>query len=100
MQGHLIDLIPPTISVYEFPNDHNGYNRFNPMPTNIEVEAFRGLKECALTMNNWVTEYKLKMKTSKTEFIRFGSKTHLTKCKTKTTSINRGEIKSEENQRT
>ena len=48
--------------------------------------GFLSFPQCALIINDWMTENKLKMNASKTEFIMFGSRQQLDKCVT--TSIN------------
>ena len=40
------------------------------------------LEQCALIINDWINENKLKMNVSKTEFIMFGSRQQLDKCVT------------------
>ena len=44
------------------------------------------LEQCALIINDWMNENKLKMNALKTEYIMFGSRQQLNKCVT--TSIN------------
>ena len=51
------------------------------------------LKKCAADLKVWMNENRLKMNNDKTEFILFGSKPQLDKCKTKTFNVDNTEIK-------
>ena len=51
------------------------------------------LEKCATDLKVWMNENRLKMNKNKTEFILFGSKPQLDKCKTKTLNVNNMEIK-------
>ena len=92
--GTVFDVIPSTISVYGFADDHTANKRFNPTSKRNEINAIRELEECAIDINNWMNANKLKMNSSKTEFILFGSKRQLEKCTTKSIIINENEIES------
>ena len=85
--GTLFDEIPPTISVYGFADDHIANKRFCPSSPKNEIEAIKQLEQCALTINDWMNNNKLKMNTKKTEFILFGSRAQLNKCNTKEINI-------------
>lgn len=92
--GTLFDVIPPSISLYGFADDHTAIKSFKPLSAVVESQAIQELEECALTINTWMKENKLKMNTSKTEFIMFGSRQQLCKCDTKTICIAGDEVKS------
>ena len=51
------------------------------------------LEKCVADLKVWMNENRLKMNNDKTEFILFGSKPQLDKCKTKTLNVNNTEIK-------
>ncbi|CAG2229999.1 unnamed protein product [Mytilus edulis] len=80
--GTLFDIIPPSITVYGFADDHTANKRFVPTLTN-EMDAIRDLQDCAVLINTWMNSNKLKMNNAKTEFILFGSRQQLSKCQTK-----------------
>ncbi|VDI82656.1 Hypothetical predicted protein [Mytilus galloprovincialis] len=80
--GTLFDIIPPSITVYGFADDHTANKRFVPTLTN-EMDAIRDLQDCAVHINTWMNSNKLKMNNAKTEFILFGSRHQLSKCQTK-----------------
>ena len=51
------------------------------------------LEKCAADMKAWMNENRLKMKNNKTEFILFGTKPQLDKCRTKMLNVDNTEIK-------
>lgn len=92
--GTLFDEIPPSISVYGFADDHIASKCFKPT-NESEKKAIKQLEQCSTTINNWMNQNKLKMNTSKTEFIIFGSKQQLDKCNTSEIDIAGDLIQSE-----
>ena len=50
------------------------------------------LEKCATDLKVWMNENRLKMNNNKTEFILFGSKLQLDKCKIKTLNVDNTEI--------
>lgn len=84
--GTIFDVIPPAITVYGFADDHTANIRFKPTPAE-EASAIQDLQNCAITINNWMNNNKLKMNNAKTEFIIFGSRSQLNKCNTKEINI-------------
>ena len=84
--GTIFDIVPPTISVHGFADDHTANKRFKPIPTE-ESGAIQELQEAAVLINDWMNGNKLKMNNSKTEFILFGSRQQLTKCSTNKINI-------------
>ena len=85
--GTLFDVVPPSITVYGFADDHTANKRFKPSSFSVERTAIQELERCALVINNWMNENKLKMNASKTEFIMFGSRPQLNKCQSKEIDI-------------
>lgn len=79
--GTIFDIVPPSITVYGFADDHTANKRFKPTPSE-EANAIQELQNCAIDINNWMNNNKLKMNNSKTEFILFGSRSQLGKCNT------------------
>ena len=72
--GTIFDIVPPSISVYGFADDHTANIRFKPSSTGAEQSAIECLQECAVTINDWLNVKKLKMNASKTAIILFGSR--------------------------
>jgi len=84
--GTLFDVIPANVSVYGFADDHIAKTTFRPSSSN-EKNAITELEKCAFTINHWMNANKLKMNTSKTEFILFGSRQQLQKIHTNEINI-------------
>ena len=80
--GTLFDIIPPNISVFGFADDHTSILRFKHTSAEEEEAAIHALQEWAVIIYDWINASKLKMNTSKTEFIMFGSRQQLDKCST------------------
>jgi len=76
--GTIFDIVPPSISVYGFADDHTASKRFLPKPE-LEAQAVHELEEFASECNDWMKGNKLKMNSSKTEHIVFGSALQLNK---------------------
>jgi len=93
--GTLFDVIPPSISVYGFADDHIAQKRFKPTSREVEVRSINELEQCAISINDWMNNNKLKMNSSKTEFIMFGSRQMLAKCSTDVINIAGDDIKRE-----
>jgi hypothetical protein len=86
----LFDIIPPSVTVHGFADDHTENVRFNPSNENAEKNAIETLENCALETNNWMNGNKLKIN----EFIEFGSKHQLLKCSLDKINIAGDEIES------
>lgn len=63
--GTLFDIVPPSMSVYGFAGDHLANKRFRPDSVNSELHSIKELEDCALSINSWMRENKLKMNNSK-----------------------------------
>ena len=85
--GTLFDVIPEPISLFGFADDRIAFRTFEPTSHENELESIHDLENCGILINNWMKENKLKMNTSKTEFIMFGSRQQLNKCSTKEINI-------------
>jgi hypothetical protein len=61
--------------------------KFRPTYIHNEADAIQELEKYGMIINHWMNSNKLKMNTSKTEFIIFGSSKQLDRCSTKRTCI-------------
>ncbi|VDI17592.1 Hypothetical predicted protein [Mytilus galloprovincialis] len=61
--GTLFDIIPPSITVYGFADDHTANKRFVPTLTN-EMDAIRDLHDCAVHINTWMNSNKMRKQSS------------------------------------
>lgn len=90
--GTIFDIVPPTISVYDFADDHTASKCFKPTPA-LETESIAELEEFATQANDWMNSNKLKMNSLKTEHIIFGSAPQLRKLSKDEINICGDEIK-------
>ena len=80
-------VIPEGIDLNGFADDHNVKEAFKAGNKVDEEEVISDLEMCITRINNWVNVNRLKMNTDKMEFILFGSRYHLPKCKTRSINI-------------
>ena len=85
--GTLQEVIPSGVTLYGYADDHAVKLSFPTVDGTEETTAIEELEQCALRIKSWMDENRLKMNTSKTEFIMFGSKRKLTKCNTNSLKV-------------
>ena len=68
-------------------------NEFKPGDRSEEARCMCELEKCVADMKVWMNENRLNMNNDNTEFILFGSKPQLDKCKAKTLNVDNTEIK-------
>ena len=86
------DIVNPPLTLHGFADDHTVGNKFKPGDWADETRCMEELEKCVTDLKVWMNENRLKMNNNKTEFILFGSKPQLDKCKTKTLNVNNTEI--------
>ena len=86
------DIVGPPLTLHGFADDHRVGNKFKPGDWGDEARCMDELEKCVTDLKVWMNENRLKMNNNKTEFIIFGSKPQLDKCKTKTLNFNDTEI--------
>ena len=87
------EIVNQSLTLHGFADDHAVGNKFKPGDWSEEARCMCELEKCATDVKAWMNKNRLKMKNNKTEFILFGSKPQLYKCKTKTLNVNNTEIK-------
>ena len=77
-----VSLLPVglTQAVFGFVDDHMVIIEFKPILVEHEMTAIHELQESAITINDWMNSKNLKIDSSKTQFILFGSRKQLNKC--------------------
>ena len=80
-------IIPVSINVYQFSDDHSILKLFNPNKINNESNCITDLELTSTKIKQWMNENRLKMNPKKTEFIIFGSKQMLKISTTKTIRV-------------
>ena len=76
------------ININGYADDHSLNKNFNANNRVEETSMIRSLELCMTDIKDWMNSNGLKMNTTKTEFIMFGSKKQLQKCTTETLKIN------------
>jgi hypothetical protein len=77
------------VSVQCYADDTQLYVSFSP---NDEAAALARLEGCILDLRTWMNKNRLKLNDSKTEFIIFGTKSKLSKVKTKSVQVGEEKI--------
>ena len=80
------------IAVYRYADDHALRSRFNANSRECETAAIAFLQDNVVDIKSWMDKNRLKMNTTKTEFILFGFRKQLQKCYTKSVSIVGNEV--------
>ena len=78
----LQNVVPPLVDLHGYADDHAIKLSFSPNDRKEEKTAVKELESCAQLINRWMCENRLKMNPNKTEFILFGSRQQINKCKT------------------
>ena len=71
------DIIPPTIDLHAFADDHGLKNHFKTGDIIMEHNAISDLESCVCDIDIWMNKNRLNMNASKTDFIIFCSRTLL-----------------------
>ena len=82
----LQEVIPAQVELHGYADDHSLTKQFRPQQT--ETQIIHLLENTLKDVNDWMNENRLKMNNNKTEFIVFGSKQMLCKCKTTNINVN------------
>ena len=71
------------MTIFGYADDHALKETFKAHSRKEENDSINRLEDCMVKVKHWMDANRLKMNSTKTEFIMFGSKTHLQKCVTK-----------------
>ena len=75
------EIVSDSISLYGYAcMDHALKNSFKASDRKSESESIRNIEKCMVQIKSWMDSNRLKMNSTKTEFILFGHKTQLKKC--------------------
>ena len=83
----LHEIIPKDLTLSRFADDHSVRRSFRADSSTDEAETNWTLEECMLNIKSWMDSMHLKMNPNKTEFIYFGSKPQLNKCKVESLKV-------------
>jgi hypothetical protein len=85
-------VIPQFIDIHGYADDHAIKTSFRPSDSDSENKALSSLSDCSSSIKTWMDENRLRMNTSKTEFILFGYRTQLQKCHATTILVDDSEV--------
>ena len=83
----LHEIIPKDLTLSGFTDDHSIKRSFRADSSVDEAETNQTIEECMLNIKSWMDSMCLKMNSNKTEFIYFGSKPQLKKCKVESLKV-------------
>ena len=74
-----MDVIPPTLELMGYADDHSIKKPFKPGNSNCNTEpdTIAIMEDSMLEVRRWMNEVRLKLNESKTEFIYFSSRQQL-----------------------
>ena len=84
----LQEVIDPTISLYGYADDHAVCRSFKASDKISETETIKSLENCAIQIKNWMDTNRLKMNSSKTEFMYYETAKQLAKSEIHQIDIN------------
>ena len=87
------EIVPPSIDIHGYTDDHALKSSFLALSRTEEKSSIHDLEKLASSVKRWMDQNKLKMNSSKTEFILLGSRQQLLKCETAGIIINNNLIK-------
>ena len=75
------------MTIFGYADDHALKETFKAHSRKEENDSINRLEDCMVKVKHWMDANRLKMNSTKTEFIMFGSKAHLQKCVTKNLDV-------------
>ena len=84
----IIDVIPNDIAINSFKDDHSIHKEFNPSLVDHEVQTIAKFEGTLTNISSWMDAMHLKLNGNKTECIPFGSHKQLTKCNSRSLTVN------------
>ena len=89
-------VIPSDIQLHGYADDHITKCSFKSNDQKEEKNAIINLENCANNIKKWMDGNRLRMNTTKTDFIMFGNLTQLAKCTTSNLCVNGDNVKGSE----
>ena len=83
----LHEIVPSDLTLSGFADYHSIRRSFKADSTPDETETIQTLESCMLKIKSWMDSMHLKMNPNKTEFIYFGSRPQLKKCKVESLKV-------------
>ena len=82
------DIVPDNVDIHGYADDHALKLSFDGKSRTEESQVITQLQECSKSIKIWMDQNRLRMNSSKTEFIMVGSRQHLSKVSTTTIDVN------------
>ena len=76
----LNDIVTSDLHLSGFADDHSVRKEFKANDRNAELQTKDDIEKCMTNIRLWMDQVRLKMNSSKTEFMYFGNKVQLNKC--------------------
>ena len=92
----LQEVVPDDVGLNGFADDHSLKRSFKADDRNAEQPIISALQDCLKNVKTWMDENRLKMNDGKMEFIMYGAKKQLAKCKTTSIDINKTVVNNSE----
>ena len=92
----LQEVVPDDVGLNGFADDHSLKRSFKVDDRKAEQTTISALQNCLMNVKTWMDENRLKMNDGKTEFIMFGAKKQLAKCKTTSIDVNKTVVNNSE----
>ena len=88
----LQEVIPGNFQLHRYADDHIFKCAFNASGQRAEIETVTSIESCAQDIKTWMDNNRLRINSSKTEFILFGNSVQVAKCQTKELNINQEKV--------
>ena len=88
--------VPDDVGLNGFADDHSLKRSFKADERKAKQTVISALQNCLMNVRTWMDENRLKMNDGKTEFIMFGAKKQLAKCKTTSIDVNKTVVNNSE----
>ena len=95
-RGPIIDVTPNDIAINGFADDHSIYKGSNPSLVDHEAKTTAKLEGTLTNISSWMDAMCLKLNGNTTEYVLFGSHKQLTKCNSRTLTVNSNLIEKSE----
>ena len=92
----LQEVVPDDVGLNGFADEHSLKRSFKADDRKAGQSTISALQNCLMNVKTWMDENRLKMNDGKTEFIMFGAKKQLAKCKTTSIDVNKTVVNNSE----
>ena len=83
------DIMQDSLNLNGYADDHALNHPFNPNDRNDKKDTVQQMEMCMTNVKTWIYEVRLKLNSSKTEFVYFANKTQISKCTSTRITVNK-----------